>query len=165
MAIVGFEFTKINVRKQETAQGKINISNSVGIVDIKKNELSVGKTKQNVIKFIFEYRSLYEPNFARIELEGIVLYLTDEKSAKEITDSWEKEKKVSKEVAEKIINTVLTKCNIQSIILSNTVNLPPPVPMPKVNISAGPANAETSAPAEKASKTDKKEKQESLKKQ
>jgi len=160
MAIVGFEFTKIHVQKQETAQGKINISNNVGITDIRKADLELGKTKQNAIKFVFEYRSLYEPNFARIELEGTILYLTDEKSAKEILDGWDNEKKMSKDVAEKIINTILTKANIQSIILSNTVNLPPPVPMPKVNVTA----AVPQAPKEEKKKEDKKDKQESLKK-
>jgi hypothetical protein len=82
MAIVGFEFTKIMVEKQETATGKINISNNVGIVDIRKNDLEIGKSKQTGIKFLFEYRSLYEPKFAKIELAGTILYLTDEKSAK-----------------------------------------------------------------------------------
>jgi hypothetical protein len=170
MAIVGFEFTKINVKRQEVAQGKINISNTVGIVDIKRNDIVAGKNTQNGIKFVFDYKSLYEPNFAKIELEGTILYLTDEKNAKEILDSWEKDKRVSKDIAEKIINTILTRCNIQSIILSNTVNLPPPVPMPKVNIAAGPAQPAGQAakpaekPAEKAPKAEKKDKQESLKK-
>jgi hypothetical protein len=165
MAIVGFEFTKINVKKQEVAQGKINISNSIGIVDIKQNDLQVGKTKQNGIKFVFEYRSVYEPNFARIELGGTILYLTDEKNAKEIIGEWETQKKIKKEIAEQMINYILTRCNIQSIILSNTVNLPPPVPMPKVNVAAAPAKQEEAKPADKlAKKEEKKEKQESLKK-
>jgi hypothetical protein len=155
MAIVGFEFTKIEVQKQETAKGKINISNNVGIVDVQKSNLELGKTKQSGVRFLFEYKSLYEPKFAKIELGGIILYLTDDKSAKEIVESWKKEKKIKKEIAEKIMNSILTKCNIQSIILSNTVNLPPPVPMPKVNTAPVPT-------AEK--KGGKKEKQESLKK-
>ncbi|MBU2561623.1 MAG: hypothetical protein KKD17_04950 [Nanoarchaeota archaeon] len=159
MAIVGFEFTKINVQRQEVAKGKINISNNVGITDIKKSDLQLGKSKQNGIRFFFEYKSSYEPSFAKIELGGVIIYLTDEKNAKEITDAWEKEKKIKKDVAEKIINAILTKCNIQSIILSNTVNLPPPVPMPHVNIATGPQEA-----AKEGKKDDKKERQESLKK-
>ena len=160
MAIVGFEFTKILVEKQETATGKINISNNVGIVDIRKSDLEIGKSKQTAIKFLFEYRSLYEPKFAKIELTGNILYLTDEKSAKEILDAWEKDKRISKDIAEKIINTILTKANIQSIILSNTVNLPPPVPLPKVNVSG----AVPQPVKEEKKKEEKKDKQESLKK-
>jgi hypothetical protein len=162
MAIVGFEFTKINVHKEETAKGKINISNNVGIVDVQKSDLQIGKAKQTGIRFIFEYKSKYEPGFAAIELGGVILYLTEDKNAKEIFEAWEKEKKIKKDVAEKIINAILTKCNIQSIILSNTVNLPPPVPMPHVNITAAPAATEQAAKKEEP-KADKREKQESLK--
>jgi hypothetical protein len=144
MPIVGFDFTRINVERNEVAKGKINISNNVGIADIERNDLSVGNTKQAGLRFIFEYKSLYEPSFAKIELGGHIIYLTDDKNADEIVNEWKREKKISKEIAEKIINTVLAKCNIQSIILSNTVNLPPPVPMPKVNVAP-------------ASKTEKKE--------
>ncbi|MBN1544379.1 hypothetical protein JW898_02860 [Candidatus Woesearchaeota archaeon] len=164
MAIVGFEFTKINVQRQEVAKGKINISNNVGITDIKKSDLQLGKSKQNGIRFFFEYRSSYEPGFAKIELGGIILYLTDEKNAKEITEAWEKEKKIKKDVAEKIINAILTKCNIQSIILSNTVNLPPPVPMPHVNVATGPKQEPAKEGKREEKKEDRKERQESLKK-
>jgi hypothetical protein len=153
MAIVGFEFNRIDVSKKETATGKINISNNVGITDVKKSDLKLGATKQHGIRFEFSYKSLYEPDFAKIELGGSILYLTDEKGAKEIVDGWQKDKKLKKEVAEKIINSVLTKCNIQSIILSNTVNLPPPVPMPNVNVASAPK----AKPKAEEKKEDKKE--------
>ena len=138
MAIVGFEFTKINVEKSETVKGKINIKNSVGIVDIVKNDLKVGNAKQSGVKFLFEYKSSYEPDFASITLGGKILYIADEASIKEILKGWDSEKKIKKDIAEKIMNSILSNCNIQSIILSNTVKLPPPVPMPKVNVEAAP---------------------------
>lgn len=149
MAIVGFEFTRIDVEKKETAKGKINISNNVGIVNIVRSDLQLGASKQSGLKFLFEYKSAYEPEFAKIELGGTILYLTDEDNAKKILDDWKKDKKLNKEVAEKIVNSILTKCNIQSIILSNTVNLPPPVPMPKVNVASGPAKQTKKEPAKK----------------
>jgi hypothetical protein len=149
MAIVGFEFTKIDVSKKDTAKGKINISNNISIEDIQKSDLSIGQTTQNALKFSFNYTSKYEPGFAKIELGGSVLYMTDEKNAKEIVERWQKEKKINKEIAEQIINTVLTKCNIQSIILSNTVNLPPPVPMPKVNVGGVEQKKEETAVPQK----------------
>jgi hypothetical protein len=159
MAIVGFEFTNINVNKKETATGKINISNNVGIADIQRSDLQLGKTSQKGVKFLFEYKSSYEPDYAKIELGGTILYLTDAKDAEQIVNDWKKDKKLHKDVAEKIMNSILTKCNIQSIILSNTVNLPPPVPMPKVNTV--PVKKEVK---KEGKKEDKPDKQESLKK-
>jgi hypothetical protein len=155
MPIVGFEFTKIHVEKQETAKGKININNNVGIIDIKKSDLTIGETRQHGLKFIFSYKSLYEPGFASIELQGNIHYLTDEKNAKEILDNWTKEKKLTKTIAEQIVNTILSKSNVESIILSNTVNLPPPVPMPKVNV-AGPVMTSAAPKKEEKEKPSKK---------
>ncbi|HII71725.1 TPA: hypothetical protein HA265_03140 [Candidatus Woesearchaeota archaeon] len=135
MAIVGFEFNSINVEKKDVAKSSINISNNIALVDVVRQDLNVGGTKQPGIRFAFEYKSSYEPDFAKIVLGGSVMYLTDETNAKEILGEWSTNKKLKKEVAEQVVNSILTKCNIQSILLANTVNLPPPVPMPKVNIT------------------------------
>jgi hypothetical protein len=35
-----------------------------------------------------------------------------------------------------ILNTVLTKCNIEALILSQEVNLPSPIPLPKVKVDS-----------------------------
>jgi len=135
MTIVGFNFTKILAHKQKSIDGKINISNKVSITDIEQADLALGKDKQQGVKFIFNYASKYEPDAGMIELEGDLLYLTDPKEVKTIIDEWKKSKKVPQAVMGSILNTVLTKCNIQSLIMSKDVNLPPSVQLPKVQIN------------------------------
>jgi hypothetical protein len=132
MAIVGFDYNSINVEKSETAKGKISVSNSVNIKRVERNDISLGKTKQSGLKFVFEYSSIYNPDYAKIILSGSVLVIADEAAVKEALDAWAKDKKIKKEMLENVINTILMRCNVQSLILSNAVNLPPPVPMPKV---------------------------------
>jgi len=51
---------------------------------------------------------------------------------KEVLDEWKKAKRVPKDVMTSILNTVLTRCNIEALILSQAVNLPPPIPLPSV---------------------------------
>ena len=133
--IVGFGFTKLNAEKNEKVQGKIDINNNVSIKDIKEDSFSFGSNKQNVIKFIFEFTSKYEPSVGNILFEGELLYMEDPKKTKEILASWKKDKKVPKELMAGLLNTILTKCNVQALILSQEVNLPPPIPMPKVQIA------------------------------
>ncbi len=133
MTIVGFNFTHINVEKDSSAKGKINISNNVSVKDVETADLFLGDQKQNGLKFIFNFISTYEPKFGKIELKGEIMFVDDEKKIKEVMDEWKKNKKVKKEIMTGIFNTILTKCNIQSLILSQTVNLPPPIPMPKVS--------------------------------
>ncbi|MEK6942796.1 MAG: hypothetical protein AABX00_01910 [Nanoarchaeota archaeon] len=132
--IVGFAFTKITAEKNESAKGKIDINNNVSIKDVVEDNLSLGKEKQTALKFTFEFVSKYEPNLGKIGIEGNLLYMTDAKKSKEILASWKKDKKVSQDIMAGLLNHVLTKCNIQALILSQDINLPPPIPLPKVHM-------------------------------
>ncbi len=58
--------------------------------------------------------------------------MAEDKQVKEILKSWSKDKKISKDIMSNILNNVLVKCNIQALILSQYMNLPPPIPLPKV---------------------------------
>ena len=133
--IVGFGFTKLNAQKGQPSKGKIDINNNVSIKDVREDSFSLGGEKsQDVIRFIFEFTSKYEPNVGSILFEGEVLYMEDPKKAKEILSNWKKDKKLPKEIMPGLLNTILTKCNIQALILSQEINLPPPIPLPKVQV-------------------------------
>ena len=131
MAFVGFEFNKIEVKKNPTIKGKINVNNNVNITEVSKADLKIGKDAENAVKFGFEYKADYE-KLGSILLGGAVLYLTTPKDVTTILDEWKKSKKIQKELMGALINRILAKCHIQVILLSDTVNLPPPVPMPRV---------------------------------
>lgn len=133
--IVGFGFTKLSAEKSSLATGKIDINNNVSVKDAKEDSFSMGKDRQSIIKFIFEFTSKYEPNIGTILFEGEVLYLDEPKKIKEILAAWKKDKKISGEIMANLLNTVLTKCNVQALILSQEINLPPPIPMPKVQMA------------------------------
>ena len=133
--IVGFGFTKLNAEKGENVKGKIDINNNVSIKDVKEDSFSLGREKQNVLKFIFEFTSKYEPSVGSILFEGEILFMEDQKKVKEILSSWKKDKTIQKELMAGLLNTILAKCNVQALILSQQVNLPPPIPMPKVQMA------------------------------
>ena len=133
--IVGFGFTKLSAQRTEAAKGKIDINNNVSIKDVEEADISLGKDKQNVARFKFEFTSKYEPSVGDILFEGEILYMDDPKKIKELLSDWKKEKKVPKELMAGLLNTILTKCNIQALILSQEVNLPAPIPLPKVQIA------------------------------
>lgn len=134
MTIVGFNFKKINVDRNGGAKGKVNISNNVSIKDVEKSELPFGKGKQDGLKFSFEFISKYEPKVGSIVLGGELLFIEDPKKVKEIAEEWKKNKKLPGNVTAGILNTILQRSNILSLILSQEVNLPPPIPLPKVKL-------------------------------
>ena len=141
MAIVGFNFVKLEAEKKEMAKGKINISNNVSITNVDEKKISLANDKQKVLSFTFEFTSKYEPDAGHIKFVGDVLVMEEAKKAKELLDGWKKDKKLPKEIMTGILNTVLNKCNIQALILSDQINLPPPIPLPKVQ-PAQPAQKE-----------------------
>jgi len=132
MVIVGFNFNEIKAERKSAPSGKVSIKNNVAIKDVAEQELSLGKAKQNSLKFTFEFTAKYEPDIGNIGLIGDVIYMEEEKKVKEILKSWKKDKKVPGDVMTNILNNVLTKCNIQALILSQEVNLPPPIQLPRV---------------------------------
>lgn len=134
MTIVSFNFLSMNAEKKNAIKGKVNINNNVTIKDVEEKDLSLGVNKQQSLRFIFEFISKYDPNVGSITLTGDVLFIEEAKKIKEILDGWKKNKKLPKEVTSKVLNTILLKCNVQALILSEQLNLPPPIPLPKIQI-------------------------------
>ena len=132
MTIIGFNFNEIKVNRKDGIKGKINIKNNVVIKDIQEKDLNLGDKSQNALKFIFEFSSKYEPDLGDIILVGDLLFMESSGKIKEILTEWKKTKKVPKDIMAAILNTVLTKCNIEALVLSQKVNLPPPIPLPSV---------------------------------
>ena len=82
---------------------------------------------------------IYEVNdkIATITLEGNVTFFDKPAAIDDIMKGWKKDKKVAPEVMTPILNTILTKCNVEALLLSREVNLPPPIPMPRVQVNQG----------------------------
>ncbi|MFH1440236.1 MAG: hypothetical protein ABIG89_06710 [Candidatus Woesearchaeota archaeon] len=134
MTVVGFNFTKINVERKEFSKGKVNISNNVTVQDIEESSFSVGQEEQKSLKLTFQFTSTYEPNVGLIELIGDLIFIEEKERIMEIYDNWKEKKKVDKDVMTEILNVVLNRCNIQALILARDINLPSPIPLPKVKV-------------------------------
>lgn len=138
MSVVGFNFTKILVERKGSGKGRINIQNNVAIKNVEKANLSFGKAKQEALKFSFEFTCEYEPKIGSIILGGEVIDLEDENTVKDVLESWQKHKRVPQAVMNLILNSILNKSTVQALILSRDINLPPPIPMPRVNVKNDP---------------------------
>jgi hypothetical protein len=136
MNIIGFNFTKLDVQTKETQKsGKININSNVMLKKVEKKQFNLGNAKQGTVRFDFDFDVQYEPDIGSIKLSGNLLLLTESKKADEIAKSWKDNKNVPAEVTEAVMNTILSRSNIQALILSQYVNLPPPIKLPRVKAS------------------------------
>ncbi len=132
MAIVGFNFTRIDAQRKSQAKGKVNITNNVSLSKVEDAKLGVNKNKQSIrVSFVFETR--YEPELAKLRLEGDVILLEDKKKGGEILKHWKSANALPKELMQGLLNSVLDRCNVQALILARDLSLPAPIPLPKVN--------------------------------
>lgn len=142
MTIVKINLHKVHAERNLRAKvTQVKINNNVALKDIE--DLAFSADGKKGLKFGFSFTCNYEPDLGKIEVEGQVLYLDEEKKIDAIKRSWEKDKRVPMDVMESIINASLHKGNIQAIKISEDVDLPSPLPLPKVR---GP---QVSPPAEK----------------
>jgi len=135
MTVVGLQLNKIVVEKHAPAKGKVSVNNNVAVKDVTKTDLTFGTNKQDALQFTFEFKASYEPKIATITLEGNVTYFDKAATIEEIHKGWKKDKKVPNDVMTPVLNSILSRCNVEALLLSREVNLPPPIPLPRVKVN------------------------------
>lgn len=134
MTIVKINLHKLHAeRNLESKGGQVTINNNVSVKDVE--DLAFNAEGKKGVKFTFAFNCAYEPSMGKIDVEGQVLYVNDEKVVNEIKSTWEKEKRLPMSVMEEVVNAALHKGNIQAIKISEEVNLPSPLPLPRLKTS------------------------------
>ena len=131
MTIVKVNLHKVNAeRSLDSKGGQIKINNNVSIKNLEQMDFGVPGKKG--LKFTFNFLCNYEPNLGKIDVEGQVVYVGEEKLVNEIKEGWDKDKKIPPAITQEVVNAALHKGNIQAIKISEEVNLPSPLPLPKI---------------------------------
>ena len=131
MKVIGFNFTKINaeILKSNTEQLKINAKMDISSIDsLKSGMLNTG---DEIVGVSFTYSLQYEPEFAKIELAGNVIFSIEPKIAKEVLKEW-KDKKIQEEFKISLFNVILRKSNLKALELEEELGLPPHIPLPSL---------------------------------
>jgi len=135
MTIVGTAYTKFDVQRTGLLKGKIDIKNNAAITSVEKQDITLGTTKQSALKFGFSFKVSYEPGIAHILLEGEVLWVDTKENVEDCMKSWKKDKSLPPSIISPILNAVLQKSNVEALLLSRELNLPSPIPLPKVDVN------------------------------
>jgi len=145
MSVINISLTKISAERKSVPKGRISIKNNIKITGVDEVKMGIDKARTS-LKVGYVFATEYAPGFADVALEGDVFLLEDSKTAKDIMDKWKKEKTLDKSVAADVMNRLMTKCSIETILLAKELGLPSPIPMPKIRAK------EQSAPPKKSSK-------------
>lgn len=130
--IIGVGFKKLIADKRKNKFGSININNNIRIVNVKESKMITAKGDK-ALDVDFEFISKYEPDVAQILIEGTAVYVNKEKETTKIFMQWEKEKKLPENTLEEVLSALLLQANIEAVLLSKEINIPPPIPMPRVS--------------------------------
>lgn len=130
MPVIGLVVKSISARKIEDFVGAAQISNNANVKSVEEQNLvAIGKPS---LKIGFEYKSDYQTDkkksFAEIVIGGDVFF-ADGPNEK-VVEGWKKDKKLPDAVNIHVINTILHKCMIRSLGISEELQLPPPISLP-----------------------------------
>ena len=139
MNTLSINFNSINATRNDRATGKVNVSSNIGIDSVEDASIGVDK-KNKTMKINFTFTTKYSGDFAEIVLKGTMIVLEESKKAKTIIDGWAKNKKLNKDFATTILNILMTKGSMETVLLAKELNLPSPIQLPTVR-AAEPKSA------------------------
>ncbi|MEA3229790.1 MAG: hypothetical protein U9P44_02645 [archaeon] len=130
MGILSINYTKLNVEKTGNTNQKLSINTVPKIEDITEGTLDAFGSKSNILNIRFSFRSAFEPDVAKLEIEGIIIYTGD--NTKEIIKAWKKNKKLPADTHIEVINKMFKTVGIKALQLSDMADIPPVIALPKL---------------------------------
>lgn len=153
MTMIGLNFTKITAERTGNSE-TVKVESNVAITNVIDSKMA--DPKKSIVKFQFSFITRYQPNLGIIDLRGELIEMYDNELGAKVVESWTKGKSLHKDVASKVLNAILSKSNVEAIVLSRELGLPSPVQMPKVDIKPKapvvPASKAEETPAPKGKK-------------
>lgn len=131
MRLMGFNFEKIGVERMKDTVDKLSVDTNIDVLDVREIKTDILSDKETLLQAKFSYVVKYDPGFAKIEINGSVLFAVDEKEAKEILKEWKK-KELPEDFRVTFFNIVLKKAALRSLHLEEEMNLPLHIPLPTI---------------------------------
>jgi len=134
MAIIGFQYTKMIAQKNKPVKGKVNVNSNIVVNDIKEAKINVGTASKKGLEISFKFTIEYAPKIAEIVLEGVVVYLGENKVIDDTVDLWKNKKSFNPVLAEEVFNYSLSKCNVQALLMGRDMSLPAHINFPRLTV-------------------------------
>ena len=125
MTVKKTELLNIEAKRAGMIGKKMNIR-----IDVNSNVSQIFLTEEDTARVDFRFMASYT-GLGNVGIEGRITY---QGGAKELYESWTETGQMPDQAAQEIHATIMKTCMPVAVILSREVNLPPPMPMPPVNI-------------------------------
>jgi len=128
--IIGFSITKMEAEKKKPPIGRIDISSTPKILDVKYLEKKPCCSDKPAIEVFFEFSTDYQPEIGHIKFNGYLLYTNE--NVKETFEEWKRGKRLPEDVEIEIKNFLLFRCLRIGLDVSEALQLPPPFLFPQI---------------------------------
>jgi hypothetical protein len=129
MPIIGLNFNKMEAKKESgMPRQEVKVNSTPMITNVK--EVTVPNLTKKALSVDFDFITRYDPGFASITISGSIMYLTDKN--KPIVDEFSKSKRLPEKTSLEVLNYLFRHCLLKASILADDLQLPPPMPMPKI---------------------------------
>lgn len=140
MRLIGQRVTQLHVERYDVEPGKKlgNIESNATPKGVKKGE---GKIGNNIpVIFDYEFSSKYtieesDALAAELKVKGEVVFEMEEKESETAIKEWKKNKVVPKDQMNEVLQGILISSQMYAISLAKDMNLPSPVPLPRVQMN------------------------------
>lgn len=130
MGIISINYNKLSVSKTGNTSQKLSINTVPKIEDVKEGKLNAFGTKSDILNIKFSFTSTFDPDVAKLEIEGMIIYTG--KDNKNIVKEWEKSKSLPEDEHIEIINHLFKTAGLKALQLSEMVGIPPVIALPKL---------------------------------
>lgn len=130
MPVVGLSINSIDAKKIAEVTFGVKVNSNTNLTNVKEQDLPGFEKKGILIDFEFstQYMAPKDKKVAEFLINGNVLVVDD--AHKKIMESWKKDKKLPDDIGLQVVNVIFNRCAKKSIILSDDLQLPSPVPLP-----------------------------------
>lgn len=132
MPVTNVVLKEVEARRFQDPQGPQQIR-----IDHNSN-IQLVSAEGDIMKVEFGYTTSYGA-LGVVKLTGTVQYRGDD--AKAAAAQWGESRQLPQELAQQVHQAIMATCMPEAVGLSKTVRLPPPIPMPQVNIGGNQAAA------------------------
>jgi len=118
-----------------SAERFLEISRPIPQVQIATNLnlINVERLNEHMLEVPFVFTINYNPTVAQISVKGKAHVAGDKEELKNIYHAYKKKKAPPPVIVQTISNVVF----LESVLISRTLHIPPPIPLPKIPLAGG----------------------------
>jgi len=125
MTVKRTELTSVEAKRIGVMAPKMNIR-----IDVNSNVSQIYLTEEDTARIEFRFMATYT-GLGSVGIEGRITFTGE---AKELYEKWTETGNMPEKAAQEIHGAIMKSCMPVAVLLSREVQLPPPMPMPPINI-------------------------------